>query len=96
MVDISTVVVDDGVIVKGVDSAGKIDSVLFEVSSGFVVDVVFTIVVTFIVVFVDIPVVVVVVLAIVGDCVVVQVAFLSAVVKKLLVVGLSTVLLAKI
>ena len=93
--DISTVVVNDGVIVKGVDSAGKTDSVLFEVSSGFVVDVVFTIVVTFIVVFVDIPVAVVV-LAIVGDCVVVQVAFLSAVVKKLLVVGFSTVLLAKI
>ena len=94
MVDISTVVVEDGVIVKGVDSAWKTDSVLFEVPSGFVVDVVFTIVVTFIVVFVDIPVVVV--SAIVGDCVVVQVVFLSAVVKKLLVVGLSTVLLAKI
>lgn len=93
MVDISTVVVDDGVIVKGVDSAWKTDSVLFEVPSGFVVDVVFTIVVTFIVVFVDIPVVV---LAIVGDGVVVQVAFVSAVVKKLLVVGLSTVLEAKI
>lgn len=95
MVDISTVVVDDGVIVKGVDSAWKNDSVLFEVPSGFVVDVVFTIVVTFIVVFVDIPVVVVV-LAIVRDGVVVQVAFVSAVVKKLLVVGLSTVLEAKI
>ena len=45
--------------------------------------------------FVDIPVVVVV-LAIVRDGVVVQVAFVSAVVKKLLVVGLSTVLEAKI
>lgn len=86
--DISTVIVDDGVFVKGVDSAWK--TVLLEVPSGFVVDVVF-IVVTFIVVFVDIPVVVVVVVsAIVGDGVVVQIAFVSDVVKKLLVVGLST------
>ena len=83
---------------KRVDSAWK--TLLLEVPSGFVVDVVFTIVVTFIVMFVDISFVVVVVVvlsAIVADgVVVVQVVFLSAVVNKLLVVGFSTVLEAKI
>lgn len=93
--DISTAVVGDGVLVKGVDSASK--TVLLEVPSGLVVDVVFTIVVTILVVFVDVPVFVVVVSAIVGDGIIgVLVAFVSAVVNKLLVVSLSTVLEKKI
>ena len=71
--DISTAVVGDGVLVKGVDSAWK--TVLLEVPTGLVVDVVSPIV---------------------GDgIIVVRVAFVSAVVNNLLVVGLSTVLETK-